>query len=410
MKIWIKYILGCIFGFIVFVSLPLENGSISQALQFISDLAIRSGRYILLPLLFFTMTVVVCELRQTRMLFSIAIRTVFITIFSSALLTIIGMASVLVVDTPLIPISIEESNAVFSLNIIDNLLKLFPYSGFEGFIDGAYLLPLYVLAGFAGAGCASETPANIKPTITLFDSLSRVSYAIVSFFIDVISVGVITITALWYFKFASIWELQKFNKLIVILLVDLLLIAVVIYPLLTRILFKERHPYKILYASLASLIMAFFTGDANLTLAINLRHAKESLGIRRRIGSVCLPVFSTFARGGSALVVSACFVVIMKCYSNNTIHLQDLIWIFSMSFATSFFLGAMPTGCTFVVLTVLCAMFGKIYEPSYLILQPISFILCSVATAIDSLTSMFGTYVIAAKKKMIISKEIGLYI
>jgi Na+/H+-dicarboxylate symporter len=173
---------------------------------------------------------------------------------------------------------------------------------------------------------------------------------------------------------------------------------------------KETHPYKVLYASLATFFAAFLSGDTNLSLAIAMRHNRESLGIKRRTSSSVTPLLSIFSRAGSALVVAISFIVIFRSYNALSISFSDIMWVAGFSIISSFFLGALPTGSTFFALTLLCAMYGRGFEAGYLLLKPIAFILCSFAAAIDSLTMIFGTVVVSNKMKTTEKQEIKDFI
>lgn len=409
MKIWLKFIIGSILGIISALIIPTDTFVMQKILPYITKYSIQFGRYMLLPLIFFTMTVSVCKLRKKNLLLKTALKSISVVTISSLILTIIGIISGLLVSLPRIPIPVEKISQVTTLDIPSNLLKLFPNSVFECFLDGSYLLPLYIFAGFAGAGCATDS--NIaKPVLTLFDSFSKVSYFIMCFFIDMLAFGMIPIAATWTLDFVAAIKLNTFTNLIILLSVDLVLIIFVIYPLILRFGFKELHPYRILYASITSIITAFFSGDTNLVLAINMRHGKDSLGIRRRLNSVVFPIFSTFARGGSALVVSICFIVILRSYSSLGISFFDIMWLCGAVFICSFFLGALPTGGAFIALTVICNIYGRGYAAGYLLLKPVAPILCAYAAAIDAATAIFGSYLIASKSKMTEHKETRYFI
>lgn len=156
-----------------------------------------------------------------------------------------------------------------------------------------------------------------------------------------------------------------------------------------------------LYASLCSIITAFFSGDTNFVLPINMRAGKESLGIRRRINGIAYPLFSIFARGGAALIVTVGFVVIWRSYAYMTIPVSNILWIYCMSIGLSFLLGGLPSGGPFIALTVLCTLYGRGFETGYLLLRPVAPILCSFAAAFDVLSAMFGSYIVGVKTNMI---------
>lgn len=409
MKIWLKYIIGSILGIVSALIISTGNATVLYVVEVLSELAIRIVRYSLLPLLFFSFTIAVFELRDSANLLKTGLFTGSVVVITTVLLAVIGLISVLIKSPQPIPIFVEETTASLSLNIADRFMQIFPYSGFEVFTNGAFLLPLCVFAGFAGAGCASDKLAS-KPALNLFDSLSRVSYSVMSFFIDIFSIALIAVSASWMFQFISLLQTAIFRELIIVLSIDLLFVALILYPLLLRITLGKINPYRILYASLASLMTAFFSGDTNATLPVSLRHANESLGIRRRVSSVAMPVFSIFGRGGASLTVIVSFVIILNSYSSLGISFKDMLWIVGTAVSLSFFLGGLPVGAPYIALGILCTLYGRTFEAGYLILKPAAFFICSVATAIDALTSMFGTYFIASKKGMVSHRELRFFI
>jgi Na+/H+-dicarboxylate symporter len=156
-----------------------------------------------------------------------------------------------------------------------------------------------------------------------------------------------------------------------------------------------------LYASIAPALLALVGNDANLTLPLTIRHGKESLGIRRRTSGFTFPIFSIFARGGSALVSVISFVVIWRSYSSLNIPFGDILWIFGFSFIFSFMLGGLPSGCAFVLVTILCQNYARGFETSFLLLKPAALMISSFAMLFDTVTAMFGSYLISVKNKTI---------
>jgi Na+/H+-dicarboxylate symporter len=251
-----------------------------------------------------------------------------------------------------------------------------------------------------GAASTSD-PVLFRPITQLADSLSKLMYKITVVFTEMFSVGMIAILCSWTIQFKDIILSGVYNPLILVLLIDFVVVAGIIYPLILKYLCHDPHPYKVLYASICSLITAFFSGDSNLVLPLNIRHGKESLGIRRRINGVSQPLFSIFARGGSALVTTVSFIVIWRSYSSLNIPFLDILWITFVSFGISFLLGGFPGGGAFISLTVLCTLYSKGFETGFLLLKPAAPILCSFAAAFDVLTAMFGSYIVAVKTKLI---------
>ena len=409
MKIWIKYIIGCALGILATFVFPIESLNSSEILTIVSELAIRCGRYILPALLFFSISVAVSQLLKTKMMLKMFLLTLVVIILSSVVFSLLGLGSVTLFKLPRIPILVDVVSENVSTGLKENILKLFPYSSFEVLVDGVFYLPVMLFAVFAGAGCAADKNES-KQAVGLFDSLSRVCFNILSLIIEIFSVGFIALSCRWFISFTGIVQSGIYNKLIILLLADFIFIAVIFYPLMLFLLCKERHPYKVLYASIAPILSAFITGDSNISLAISLKHAKDSLGIKRQAGTISLPLFSVFARGGSALTLIISFIVILKSYSNLSISPSDIVWITTTSCLLSFCLGALPSGGTYTALIIICMQYGRGFEAGYLLLKPAIPVICSFAAAIDAVTMMFGTYLTAHKLNFVEPKDLSHYV
>lgn len=409
MKIWLKYLVGICLGIILALILPVQFGSEESLSQFLSDFFISVGRYSLYPLLFFGFTIGVYELRDERQLFRVGVKSSATIIVLTLLFTITGVVSVLLFRPARIPIFVEEMASPISVGVKQSLMALFPSSAFEAFCDGLFILPLCILAGFAGAACVTDK-VGAKPVVTLFDSLCKVSYAVMAFFVDLMIIAMIAISFYWTIEFKSMMTTDVFRDVIILLVIDLVVISCGILPLMIRIFYPKVNPYRVLYASLASAFAGFFSGDSNLALPIMIRHSRESLGIRRRVSSVVLPMFSVFCRAGTALVVSVGFIVIFKSYSAIPITFLDIVWIASVASGLSFLLGRFPSGGVYVALAVLCSLYGRDLNAGYLILKPMAFFMGSVATMLDVFASIFGTFFVAKSEDMLNHRETRFFI
>ncbi|MBP3708823.1 MAG: dicarboxylate/amino acid:cation symporter [Treponema sp.] len=397
MKLWIKYLIGIVLGVLLAFVFPANSEPVMLA--FVTEIIIRFGKYIIVPLLFFTAMTAVDKLREAKIILKTGLLSVSIIIISTVMFALIGLASILIIQLPRIPITADRAVETATLNIAELVRALFPSSPFETFINGTFLLPVFLFACFSGGACTGDQIA-FRPIVTLVDSLSKLCYNIATLFTELLSVGMIAVMCSWTIRFRSIIVNGTFTPLILMLFVIFIIVAFVIYPAIIHYVCHDPRPYRVLYASLASIFAAFISGDTNFVLPINMRVGKESLGIRRRINGITYPLFSIFARGGAALVVIVCFIVIWRSYVQ-AIRVDNILWILFMSFALSFLLGGYPSGGPFIALTMLCTMYGRGFETGYLLLRPVAPILCSFAAAFDVLTAMFGSYIVAVKTQMI---------
>ena len=409
MKIWIKYLLGIFLGLAAAFILPYNNPAVTQLLAAASEFSIRFGRYFLLPVLFFGIAVAVFKLRDTKMLGKTALWTAGTIAGTSLILTLLGLLSILIIKLPRIPITGEKITDIPGIPLRTIVLMIFPYSGFDALKEGVFLLPCFIFAGFAGAGCTSDQ-ITYKPVISFFEAAAKLCYSIMSFLIDWFSVGMIAVSAYWLISARSVFASGIYLPLIIMLSVDFIIVFGLIYPLIIRFLCNDLHPYHVMYACIAPIAGAFFSGDSNLSCAINLRHVRESLGANSQSADVSVPLFSIFGRGGSALVTSICFVMILRSYSSLGFTPFDVLWIFIMSFLISLVLGALPSGGTFVALAVLCTLYGRGFEAGYLLLRPAAPVFCGFAVMFDAVSAVFGSFVVAVKTKQFEHVDLKHYI
>ena len=409
MKVWFKYLIGTVLGIITALILPLNIPQVNSVVSGFSEFAVRFGRYALIPLIFFGTAMSLYNLRSKNHILKTSVWTAGTILVSTLILLVLGLLSILIVQLPRIPITGEKISEVPTINLKEMIFSIFPFSGFDSLKDGVYLLPIFFLAAFAGGACASDANDS-KPVLSVFDSAMKLCQTMSTFFVEWLSVGMIAISCYWMLQSRTLFAVSTFLPIFVMLLVDFFIVAGIIYPLVLRLLCNDLRPYHVLYASLCSVITGFFSGDTNLTLLTEFRHNKESLGIHDETNHFTLPLFAIFARGGTALVTSVCFVTILRSYSGLGFTFFDVLWIFGVSFIISFALGSFPQGGTFVALTVICSMYGRGFEAGYLLLRPAMPLLCSFAAAFDALSAITGTYIVAVKTKKIDRIDLKHYI
>ena len=400
MKVWIKYLIGIAIGVITALLLPADSVAASSVITFLTELFVRFGRYLVVPIVFSSAIIAINKLRTSKTLLKSTAWTFGFMIVSSLLLAFVGLLSILIVRLPRIPITNELAGQIAGIDVKALILSLFPESAFSALKEGSFLLVSFLFGCLIGWESASDLTV-FKPVFALADSLSQLFYHISVFFTELLAVFSIAIMCNWTITFRAAFATGIYTPLIIMLLCDFVLVAGLIYPIIIRFMCHDPRPFRVLYAGIAPMILAFISGDSNLVLPLTIRHGKESLGIKRRSSGFTYPLFSVFARGGSALVVIISFIMIWRSYTALRIPFNDVTWLFFTAFGLSFLLGAIPNGGAFILLTIICTKYGKGFETSYLLLQPAAVILCSFATLFDTATAMFGSYVVSVKTKMV---------
>jgi Na+/H+-dicarboxylate symporter len=397
MKVWVKLLAGAVFGIIIGCVLPSNNEALTSALLWLENLAVNIGRYTALPILFFSLTIAIYELRQDGQFWQLVFRCFLFIIGSAVFVIAAGILVTLFFPPARIPILIEEQLEAVSLRTAENVAALFPANMFSVLVsDGVFLFPVYVFAFFLGMGLSYDRNYT-KPVISIIDSLSRIFYHIASFFSEILGFIIIVLAAYWAVRFRGVLQANVFRDLIILLGVFSLVLGFGILPLFIYILKPKSKaaPWMVLYGSLGSAIAGFFSGDINFSIPVIVRHTKENLGIRRRSNAVSLSLLTAFSRAGSAMVAAAAFIVIIKSYSSLGVSMGDIFSIGIRALFISFLLSRHPGQGAYTALAVLCLGYGRGFEAGYLILKPLAFYLIAAGTFLDVIICSIGAYIIA---------------
>jgi Na+/H+-dicarboxylate symporter len=395
MKIWFKLLTGSILGVLLGFLLPYDNQTILNILEWLEKLAIRIGRYATVPLLVFSLTLAIYELRQDGQFWRLFFRSFLMILGAAVFVVTAGILVTMLFPPARIPISKEDQIDLVTINIPDSVMELFPSNMFNALVsEGVYLLPVYVLAFFLGIGLSYDRNYS-KPVISLIDSLSRIFYHVASFFSEIMGFIIIVLGAYWAIRFHGILKAEIFRDLIVLLGVFSAVLGFGILPLLLYFIRPRTNPWVRLYGTLGPALTAFFSGDINFSLPVIFRHVKENLGARRRANAVTVTLFTSFGRAGSATVAVAAFIVIIKSYSSLGVTMMDVLSIGVLAVAFSFLLARHPGDGAYTVLAAICLSYGRGFEAGYLILKPIAFYLIAVGTFLDVMIVSFSSYALA---------------
>ena len=97
MKIWIKYLIGIALGIVTAFVLPESYLQETGIVSFLSDIAIRTVRFLLVPLMFFSFTVAVFKLRDTKKFFKTLLISGIIIVSITVVFTILGLVAIFIV-------------------------------------------------------------------------------------------------------------------------------------------------------------------------------------------------------------------------------------------------------------------------------------------------------------------------
>jgi Na+/H+-dicarboxylate symporter len=394
MKVWVKLLIGSILGITLGLLAP-ENPRLMEGLVWLEQFVLRIGRYAVIPMLVFVLTIGIYELRQDRQFWPLALKNCLMIAGISVFVISLGVLVTFMFPPSRIPILAEEHLETIRLDIAGGITELFPYNMFSVLAgDGVYLFPVCVFAFFFGLGLSYDRNYS-KPVVALVDSLSHVFYNIALFFIELLGFIMIVLSCYWLLRFQEVLRTDIFLDLILLLGIFAVVLCFGILPLLLYFIRPKTNPWAVLYGSLGPAIAGFFSGDINFSLPVLLSHTRENLGVQGKSSAVSLALLNTFCRAGSAMVATVAFIVIFKSYSSLGITPAEILSISIRALAISFLLARHPGDGAYTALAVLCLGYGRGFEAGYLILKPLAFYLIAIGAFIDVMLASFVTYAAA---------------
>jgi Na+/H+-dicarboxylate symporter len=380
--------------------LPIaESGELAGILERLQLLALRAGRYAAAPLVVFSLTIALYELRREGQLLALIGKTLLVILVTSVVVLGAGIGLCRLFPVGRIPVFAENAGGSLAIPLGETALELLPANMLAVLVsDSPFLFPLCIFAFVMAVGLSAADAATVsKPVLSAFDALSRVFFHVAAFISEILGFALIVLAAAFAFRYREMLKTNVFETIVVPLLAVTLFLSFIVLPALLYLLKprSRRSPWSKVYGALASAIAAFFSGDIHFTLPILTYLNRENLGVRRRVNAVSTMLFTTIGRSGSAMIAAASFIVILKSYSSIEITFAQTVQIGIRALFLSFVLGRNSADGAFAALAVLCLWAPKGFETGYLILRPVSFFLISCGALIDAMAASLGSYAVS---------------
>lgn len=400
MKLWLKYIIAIILGALAGLFLP-ASGVMEEIFTFMGDLTIRLGRYVLFPLVFFSLPIAVCQMKRLNKFRSLLLRIMFFTLAATAIMLMIGMAAALLIPSDRIPITIQEDLDYTPLGLTEVVNRIVSPNLFQIFTgDASLLLPLCALALLLGFTFNFDREQT-GPAFNLFDSLSRIFYRI-NWLMTHLQAYLILFAA--YLSASALKEISDFSfytQHIIVLSASTAFILFIVYPITIYFVGGKDNPLRHVYSIMVPLLTGLISGDIFYNYGILASHMKENEGVPREVGGMALPLYTLFARSGTALVAGSSMLLIIRSYTSLDLTLYQVMWVFFFTYLFSFAVSHAPRLGIYVLLTLLCGSYGRGLDKGYILLLPMLPILISFSALLDTVCIALLTRITAYNEKLL---------
>jgi len=308
MALWKQILIGIIAGALIGVYAP----GVIPHIKFLGDIFLRLLKMLIAPLVLFTLISGVCKMGDIKSLYTVGIRIVCYYIMTSTIAATLGMLFALVSQpgkgvTDLLG---NQAGKVVSYNFLTNMVKWIPTNIFESLTKGD-TLQIIVFAIITGV-VLLMLGDDYAPIIKMVDQAAGVMLKITDLVMKYSPIGIFALVADMMATLSGKMLAQVLNFIVTDWCACLVAIFV-IQPILIKTL-SGLSPVKYLKHVAPVMVVAASTTSSAATLPLELKTAKDKLGIPESIYGFCLPLGNTCNMDGMAVAIGVISVFASNLY------------------------------------------------------------------------------------------------
>ena len=309
LSVWI--FIGMIAGILVGLCFLKTPEFTTDYLKPIGTIYINLLKFLVVPVVLFSITDGVVSLKDLKRVGSVGLRTFVYYMFTTAIAVVIGLvlANVFKGAFPLLQTTGLEYEAKESPSVMQVIVNIFPDNLLKPMVS-ADMLPVIVVAIFFGAGILAAGDDGI-PVGSAVGRMNKVIMQIMMMIIKFTPIGVLCLMA----NVVAVNGPAIVGNLLIVIGVAYLgyiIHIVVVYGLSVRFL-SGMNPLKFFKGLAPAMICAFTTTSSNATLPLNIECCNK-MGAEPEISAFVLPLGATINMDGTAIYQGVCSVFIASCF------------------------------------------------------------------------------------------------
>ena len=309
LSVWI--FIGMIVGILVGLCFLKKPEFTTDYLKPIGTIYINLLKFLVVPVVLFSITDGVVSLKDLKRVGSVGLRTFVYYMFTTAIAVVIGLvlANVFKGAFPLLQTTGLEYEAKESPSVMQVIVNIFPDNLLKPMVS-ADMLPVIVVAIFFGAGILAAGDDGI-PVGGAVARMNKVIMQIMMMIIKFTPIGVLCLMA----NVVAVNGPAIVGNLLIVIGVAYLgyiIHVVVVYGLSVRFL-SGMNPLKFFKGLAPAMICAFTTTSSNATLPLNIECCNK-MGAEPEISAFVLPLGATINMDGTAIYQAVAAIFIACCY------------------------------------------------------------------------------------------------
>lgn len=312
------WIIICMFAGILvgllFLMVAPKSTFTSEYLKPIGTIYINLLKFMVVPVVLFSITDGVVSLNDLKRVGSVGLRTFIYYICTTAIAVVIGLAVVNCFKGlfPVLDSAVRDSleyTATDAPKVMDVIVGIFPDNLFKPLVE-ANMLPVICIAIFFGAGILAAGDKG-KKIGELINCMNDVTMKILMMVIKLTPIGVFCLMA----DVVAVNGPKIVGSLALVVgvaYIGYILHVVIVYGCSIKFL-SGMNPVKFFKGLAPAMLTAFTTTSSNATLPINIECCND-MGAEPEISSFVLPLGATINMDGTAIYQAVCAVFIACCY------------------------------------------------------------------------------------------------
>lgn len=304
---------GILVGLLFLLAAPGSTFT-TEYLKPIGTIYINLLKFMVVPVVLFSITDGVVSLNDLKRVGSVGLRTFVYYMCTTAIAVVIGLVVVNCFKGffPVLDSSVRDSleyTATEAPKVMDVIVGIFPDNLFKPMVE-ANMLPVICIAIFFGAGilAAGEKGKKIGDIV---NCMNEITMKILMMIIKITPVGVFCLMA----DVVAVNGAKVVGSLALVVgvaYIGYIIHVVIVYGCSIKFL-SGMSPIRFFKGLAPAMLTAFTTTSSNATLPINIECCNE-MGAEPEISSFVLPLGATINMDGTAIYQAVCAVFIACCY------------------------------------------------------------------------------------------------
>ena len=395
---------------ILFQDISAEGATRALGIFYIiGQLFINSLQLIIVPMVFTSIALAMCEISDTKKLGRISFKTIsgfLITSFFA--LALAGIVGFIIKNLGLFTANVDNLSAqagvASSTNPLLVVVGVIPNNIISVFSKNTEVLAVVFIAVVVGL-CINNLEGKIKILKNLLEEVNSIITLFLSFVISKFGPIAIFVLITRTFAIYGIDNLKPALVYVVVTIITLLLFLMFGYAIFVAIGAKL-NPMKFVKKMGKVALFGFSTSSSAATLPLNTKTTVEELGVDKDIASFILPLGMTINMNGTAImqVIATIFIASSAGYN---VTIGNIIVIALIALIASAGTPAAPGAGAIILFTVLSGMGynndGAILAYSLILAinRPIEMLVTSLNVVGDAATS-----VVVAKSEGMLDEEV----